>query len=148
MKNENFEHVKAIRDELLEIVTGNYKDVDGEAVEVQEDENGYRFVEADGNLYTEDPDADGDNVFPLDDLDDFTLYEYFNDVLDVEYTVTFNKEYRAVRLMITCGGPNIYVDTRRGTVDLYWWTEEAHIDLDKEVIEAIDDIYSEYFYNY
>ena len=146
MKNENYEHVKAIRDELLEIVTGDYKEVDGDYVKVQEDENGYRYVEADGNLYTEDPDADGDNVYPLDDLEDYTLYEYFNDVLDVEYTVTFNKEYKGVRLMIACGGPNIYVDTRRGTVDLYWWTEEAHIDLDKEVIEAIDDIYSEYFY--
>jgi len=146
MKNENYEHVKAIRDELFEIVNGDYKDVDGDAVKVQEDENGYRYVEADGNLYTEDPDADGDNAYPLEDLEDYTLYEYFNDVLDVEYTVTFNKEYKGVRLMVTCGGPNIYVDTRRGTVDLYWWTEEAHIDLDKEVIEAIDDIYSEYFY--
>ena len=146
MKNENFEHVKAIRDELFDIVTDEYKEVDGDAVKVQEDENGYKYVEADGNLYTEDPEADGDNVYSLDDLDDFTLYEYFNDVLDVEYTTNYIKDYKAVRLMVTCGGPNIYVDTRRGTVDLYWWGEEAHIDLDPEVIEAIDDIYRDYFY--
>ena len=146
MKNENFEHVKAIRDELFDIVTGEYKEVDGDYVKVQEDENGYKYVEADGNLYTEDPDADGDNVYPLDDLDDYTLFEYFNDVSDVEYTTDYRKEYKAVRLMIACGGPNIYVDTRTGTVDLYWWTEEAHIGLDKEVVEEIDSIYSEIFY--
>lgn len=146
MKNENYEHVKAIRDELLEIVTGEYKEVDGDYVKVQEDEKGYRYVEADGNLYTEDPDADGDNVYPLDDLEDYTLFEYFADVLDVEYTTDYRKEYKAVRLMIACGGPNIYVDTRTGTVDLYWWGEEAHIGLDKEVVEEIDSIYSEYFY--
>jgi hypothetical protein len=49
-----------------------------------------------------------------------------------------NREYKAVRLMVACGGPNIYVNTWERCVELYWWTESARFDLLSSTRDAID----------
>ena len=140
MMNENYEHVKAIAKELAEIVNGDFVKYDYDAYEVKEDENGERYADIDGTIYRE-----GDDENDLDDLEQYTLYDYFEDVYDIEYTVDGQKEYKAVRLMVACGGPNIYINTRTGNVELYWWTDRAEYPLDSDVVEEIDAIYEEYF---
>jgi len=40
--------------------------------------------------------------------------------------------------LVAFGGPNIYVDTFTGKVELYWWTERAEWNLEREAIEEID----------
>lgn len=79
-----------------------------------------------------------------------SFWEYFvgeeaDDVYDVEYTIGSNKEYRGVRLMVACGGPNIYIDTRAGEVQLYWWTDKATAWIPREVCDAIDEVWEELY---
>ena len=49
------------------------------------------------------------------------VHEWMNDVYDIEW-ITFNDhKYKAARLMVAGGGPNIWVNLQTGTVDGYWW---------------------------
>lgn len=133
MTEENYEHCKNIADELESLVNGNFVNVDGECVEVQKDDDGNDFVLVDG----EKVDAG--------EYDTYTLYDYFNDVFDIRYTVDSDLDYSGVRLMVACGGPNIYIDTVQKKVLLYWWTDYVEYELASEVVEEIDAVFSEYY---
>lgn len=80
-----------------------------------------------------------------DDLEQLCIYDYFADALDVEYRVGSDKEYRSVRIMVACGGPNIYIDTASRAVELYWWTDRASYLLDSDTCDEIDDWAREYW---
>ena len=55
---------------------------------------------------------------PLEDV-----HEWMNDVYDIEW-ITFNDHsYKAARLLVAGGGPNIWVNLQTGTVDGYWWSD-------------------------
>lgn len=75
-----------------------------------------------------------------EDAEQACMYDCFGDVFDVEYRISASGELRSVRYMIACGGPNIYVDTGAGSVNLYWWTDHASYDLSREAIEAIEEM--------
>ena len=81
----------------------------------------------------------------FDDLEPVAMWDYFADALDIAYTIGSDGSYRGVRIMVAWGGPNIYVDTVRGSVDLYWWGDEAHVSLFSETIEAIDQAFEELY---
>lgn len=67
------------------------------------------------------------------------LYDYFENVLDIEYRVDSDrKTLRSVSLMVACGGPNIYIDTAKKAVLLYWWTDRAEYPLSYDVCNEID----------
>ena len=89
--------------------------------------------------------ADGEELF-AGDVYPVSLFEWLGDnVYDIEYTVGSDKEYRSVRIMIACGGPNIYLNTRTKDVELYWWSESARYPMPYSVIDMIDSIYEELF---
>lgn len=76
-----------------------------------------------------------------------SLYDYFaEDVLDYEYLIDSNKEYKAVKLFVTLGGPTAWIDTETGTVEVRWGTEKGSAYLDISTRDAIDEIWEE-FYN-
>lgn len=79
------------------------------------------------------------------ELEPFTLYDYFNDVFDIEYRIGSDKEFRSVQIMVACGGPNIYVDTAEKAVLLYWWADKARYYISDEAAEAINQIFEEYY---
>ena len=74
-----------------------------------------------------------------------SFYDYFEDALDIDYIVNSNKQYKACRIMVAFGGPNIYVNTWERKVELYWWSESASCSLSYDVCEAIDNWAEEYF---
>lgn len=80
-----------------------------------------------------------------DDLEAVSLYDYFEDCLDIEYRVGSDKEYRSVSVMVTCGGPNIYIDTEEKAVLLYWWSDRARYYLSSDAVDAVDDWAREYW---
>ena len=83
-----------------------------------------------------------------DDIDEFetqTLYDYFEDILDIEYRCDSNREYRSVQIMVACGGPNIYIDTASRKVELYWWGDRADWPLDFDTVAAVDEWAEEYW---
>lgn len=72
------------------------------------------------------------------------LAEYFNEsALDVVYIVNQDKSYKAVRVAITLGGPNVYIDTEKRAVCLYWWGDEASYLLDDSILDQIDELFEE-----
>lgn len=79
------------------------------------------------------------------DVEPVTLWDFFNDVYDIEYTISGDKSFRGVRVMIACGGPNIYINTNTGDIELNWWTESGRYAMDRDVIDAVNDYWEEYY---
>ena len=75
----------------------------------------------------------------------YDLYSYFSDALDIEYTISGNMDFLGVRIAVTLGGPNIYVDTRRGVVEGYWGTDHWEAWLASEICEEINGIFEELY---
>jgi hypothetical protein len=73
------------------------------------------------------------------------LREYFEDALDVIYSVDRYGDYRRVAVTITTGGPHIEVDTNDRAVKLWWGGEKARWSISRDTAEAIDDIFHEYY---
>ena len=128
---ENRNHCKRIADELLEYVRGNvYRCPEcGEACSMEEveNENSETVYKCSCGCTTE---YEPEQLY---------LYDWAEDILDIEYRVDNNKELRSVRVMVACGGPNIYVDTATKTVELYWWGDRASYPISYGVASALDD---------
>lgn len=72
-----------------------------------------------------------------------SLWDYFADALDVEYTIDSRGEYLGARVYVTLGGPNVWVDTRRGEVGGAWGTDRESVWLPSEICDEIDSIFCE-----
>ena len=76
---------------------------------------------------------------PLEDV-----HEWMNDVYDIEWITSQDHSYKAARLLVAGGGPNIWVNTQTRTVDGYWWGDtckypfEDNLGLD----EYLEEIYA------
>lgn len=141
MKNENFETCRQIADDLYKIAKGS----------------AFRCPEC-GEIITEE-NTTYDEIhdvmtcphcsaeFNSDDVDPFGILDYFTGALDIEYHSRGRgaDDYAGVRIMVAFGGPNIYVDTKRGCVELFWWNEYARCDLWNETRYAIDEIFEEFW---
>lgn len=79
------------------------------------------------------------------ELEPLTLWDYFDDVLDVEYRIGSDKQLRSVQVMVAYGGPNIYIDTASKAVELYWWGEHASYPISPDVCEEIDNYFEEIY---
>lgn len=73
------------------------------------------------------------------------LYEYFEDCLDVEYTIDSRGNYLGVCVWICVGGPGIWIDTRDRAVKLAWGSDRAEAYITSDVVDAIDYIFEEYY---
>ena len=60
-----------------------------------------------------------------DDGEEMTAFDYLSGALDIEYIIDRKGNCIGGRILIAFGGPNIWIDTRRGMVDGYWWGESA-----------------------
>lgn len=81
-----------------------------------------------------------------DDLETCSIYDYLEkDLYDIEYRIDGNKNYRSVKIMIACGGPNIYIDTACKEVLLYWGNEKAFYPISYCTCSLIDDYFEEMF---
>ena len=133
--DENFEHCKSIAYEIEAYIDGEYHTCPecGETVKI--------------------PQSVGDKfkcphcgeVNETDDFEELTLYDYFEDMLDIDYLVNYKKEYQACKICVAWGGPSIYIDTESGYVELYWWSETAKFKLRSDAINAIDEWAEDYF---
>jgi hypothetical protein len=138
MKNENREHCKAIAERLEAVANGRmYRcPVCGEFVE-------------DNNLFCgcgEQVDLIGDEENDIEPWESVSLWDYFEGgVYDIEYRVNAEREYKSVRIMIACGGPNIFIDTAARAVELYWWTDRANYLIDADTCDIIDEYFEELF---
>jgi hypothetical protein len=73
------------------------------------------------------------------------LYDYFNDVLDFEYTINRDKTYKSVKIWVALGGPNICIDTNYNEVRGFWGSDREFAWLPSEIAEEIDNIFEELY---
>ena len=52
-------------------------------------------------------------------------YDYLQDVLEIKHITDYNGDYIGARILVTFGGPNIWIDTCTNKVEGYWWGDEA-----------------------
>lgn len=82
----------------------------------------------------------------LDDCEQASIFDYFTDsALDIEYRIGSDRAFRSVRIMVACGGPNIFIDTKACEVQLYWWNEGASCPIDPEACDAINEAFEELY---
>lgn len=74
------------------------------------------------------------------------LLSYFDDALDVEYTISGRGDFLGARIAVALGGPNVYVDTRRGEVEGYWGTDHESAWVPREICDEIDSIFEELYH--
>lgn len=127
--DENWEHCKAIAEDLEAYA-------EGEMHRCPECGEIHRIPEYVGDKY-KCPSCGA--VVDTEDLEQLGIYDYLQDTYDIEYRCGSDKEYRSVRIMIACGGPNIYIDTAEKAVLLYWWTDRARYYLSDSTVNAVDE---------
>ena len=74
-----------------------------------------------------------------------SLYDYFNDVLDFEYTINRDKTSKAVKIWVALGGPNICIDTNYNEIRGFWGSDRESAWLPSEIAEEIDNIFEELY---
>ena len=136
---ENREHCQRIAEEIEAVADGNCYRCPKCGEIIRWDNDQYNDEEA---TYTC---PECGEEFDESDLEPFCIYDYFDDVFDIEYRINGNREYKSVRLMVACGGPNIYIDTAERAVMLYWWTDRAQYPLSRSACDAIDAEFEELF---
>lgn len=77
----------------------------------------------------------------------YDLYSYFADVLDYEYTINSRKEYSSVKVWLTLGGPNIWIDTADKELHGAWGNNRASVYVGNDICQEIDSIFED-FYHY
>ena len=107
--------MKEIKDQVLSII----KDI----------ENGYRAEYSDGNY------EEGEIV---------SAFDYLEGVLDINYILDSNREYKGARILVAFGGPNIWIDTDKQVVEGYWWGDSFTASYHDDVMginEALEEIW-------
>lgn len=104
-------------------------------------ENGITYASC--GMDHEEHDADRDDII--------SGFDYISDVLDIEYTISSEGQYLGARVLVAFGGPNIWIDTRRQTVEGAWWddyyTESYHTDV-MDIDGACEELYSCNIHNF
>lgn len=97
-----------------------------------------------GRVYRGDDDEPVVTDDPTEDQEQLSLYDYLDDVLDVEYLVLSDrKTLRGVKVYIGLGGPTIWIDTAIQEVVLSWGTEKTFWSILPDVADEITSYYQE-----
>ena len=136
--DKNLEHVNEIVKTMEKYASGDYFIYNGELFPVDRDE----FAKEEGCLYREGVYIMPDGKEIADnDLEIATIGDYFSDFYDVDYIVDSTKKYKACRVLVAFGGPNICIDTWMQRVLLSWWGEYAKTYIPDDLCEQIDDFF-------
>lgn len=75
---------------------------------------------------------------------DASAYDYLEGVLDIQYLVNSDRTYRSARVLISFGGPNVWIDTRTHQLEVHWCGSEYR-DLPREFVTQLDDALEELY---
>ena len=79
------------------------------------------------------------DVSDVDDWEELSLWDYMSDVLDYEFVIDSNREFQAIRVYVTLGGPSGWIDTEHQTVELRWGGESACYGLLSDTVDAVEE---------
>lgn len=72
-------------------------------------------------------------------------WDYLSDVLDIEYRVGGDGQYRSALILIAFGGPNAWIDTKTNELIVTWWSEPVRRNLPAPFCEGLDSVCEELF---
>lgn len=76
---------------------------------------------------------------------EISAMDYLEGVLDIQYLVSASREYIGARILIAFGGPNAWIDTQKGTLEVTWWSapvvESLPEDFTRELDEALEELW-------
>lgn len=72
-----------------------------------------------------------------------TLGTWLDEALDIEYTTGVDGTYRGARILVTFGGPNAWINTRKQHVEVYWGSDSAIHIIPVEFCDALDSYLEE-----
>ena len=55
--------------------------------------------------------------------DTLSGFDYIADALDINWILDSAREFKGARILVAFGGPNIWIDTDKQTVEGTWWNE-------------------------
>lgn len=93
-----------------------------------------------------DVDAGTPYGIPGDDADEtepLSAYDWLSDVLDIKYRIGSDGSYRSALVMVSCGGPNAYIDTSSNDVVVYWGSDNAHWGVPASFCAGLDEAIEE-----
>lgn len=85
---------------------------------------------------------------PFDEEDSYTALDYVDEALDIVYHVRGRHDVIGAELLLTYGGPNIFLDTRDRVIKGYWAGDYAEVRLGiahESNIEAINEVLTDVF---
>jgi len=130
---DNEQHCKDIAERLHKIATGKAYIVNGDFVYDEDLTDEERRIVGE----CDDP-CEGNGR-------EATIEDFFQDWFDLTFQVNIDKEYLHCCVCIAWGGPNIYIDTGTGYVELYWWGSSAKASLSEAATKAVDEFFKEYY---
>lgn len=77
---------------------------------------------------------------------DASMFDYLAENYGVWYTLDWDKELVHGKVCVAFGGPNIYINTDTGKVELYWWLDRADAPMTDAAIEAVNDFLDELYH--
>ena len=75
--------------------------------------------------------------------EDASVASWMEDVYDIEWITYQDKRYKAARLLVAGGGPNIWVNLQTNTVDGYWGGDRVNIPFSDNL--GLDDCLEEMY---
>ena len=78
-----------------------------------------------------------------DTAEELTAWDYLEDVLDIQYLVSSQREYLGARLLLSWGGPNTWLDTKTGAITVYWGSDSATVYAPQSFTDALDQALAE-----
>ena len=80
-----------------------------------------------------------EEAVPNEEIDTYGLYDYLVEhILDEEYRIGADGQYRNVSILIEYGGPTTYIDTKTRSVNLHCGSTEVQYPLSSRAVDAID----------
>jgi hypothetical protein len=75
---------------------------------------------------------------------EYTFHDYFDDILDVRYTIAQHGEYMGCDIALALGGPNIWLSTMDKEITLYWgFGEPISRSVPYDICDKINDVFEE-----
>ena len=140
----NADEIEELETQLEELEDNEPEEPDQEEDETDEAyDKKYAEYEKEFKNWEDEVDSLNEKIDELKDEGD--LRSYFDDYLDVDYIVNSNKEYQSARIWVTIGGPGIYIDTEKATVELRWGGTSTSAPISYNVRDEIDSIFEEYY---
>lgn len=75
-------------------------------------------------------------------------FYYLQDVLDFNWVLNSDKTLKGARMLVAFGGPNIWIDTVKGTVEGSWWGDsytdsyDTNSEFARDLDEALEIAYA------